>query len=85
MTKKKEMGKPIYRVIIDFGFKKKGSVSAYVWKKIDTFALTNVEEEIEKDNAILTKMARKSNRKLSEIDIKFKKIHIEGQYGETSY
>ena len=76
---------PIYRVIIDFGVKKKGSVRAYVWKKIDTFVLTNVKEEIEKDKAILKKIAKKSKRKLSDIEIKFKKIHIEGQYGETTY
>ena len=79
------MGKPIYRVIIDFGFKRKGSVRPYVWKKIDTFVLTNVKEEIEKSENILEKIARKCNRKLSDIDINFKKIHIEGQYGETAY
>jgi hypothetical protein len=79
------MGRPIYRVIIDFGFKKRGSVRTYVWKKIDTFVLTNVIEEIEKSKNILEKIARKCNRKLSDIDIKFKKIHIEGQYGETAY
>ena len=78
------MGKPIYRVIIDFGFKKKGSLRSYVWKKIDTFALTNKEEEIKNSKNILTKISRKCGRKLESIDITFKKIHIEGQYGETS-
>jgi hypothetical protein len=79
------MGKPIYRVIIDFGFKKKGSIRPYVLKKIDTFALSNVEEEIKKDENVLRKISRKCNRNLSDIEIKIKKIHIEGQYGKTAY
>jgi len=78
------MGKPIYRVIIDFGFKKKGSVRPYVSKKIDTFVLTNVEEEIKKDERLLERMSMKIKRKLKDIDIKFNEIHIEGQYGETA-
>jgi len=78
------MRKPIYRVIIDFGFKKKGSVRSYIGKRIDTFALTNDKDEIKKSKSILEKIARKCNRKLSDIDIRFKKIHIEGQYGETA-
>ncbi len=78
------MGSPIYRVIIDFGFKKKGSLRPFVYKKIDTFVLTNVDDRIKKDENILLKMARKVNRKLADIDIVFKKIFIEGQYGETN-
>tara|TARA_Y100001938_G_C8051102_1_gene411764 strand:+ start:840 stop:1079 length:240 start_codon:yes stop_codon:yes gene_type:complete len=78
------MGKPIYRVIIDFGFKKKGSVRPYVSKKIDTFVLNNVEEELKKDQRLLERMALSIKRKLKDIDIKFNKIHIEGQYGETT-
>tara|TARA_R100000654_G_scaffold25256_1_gene48651 strand:- start:1539 stop:1778 length:240 start_codon:yes stop_codon:yes gene_type:complete len=79
------MGKPIYRVIIDYGYKKKGSVRKFAIKKIDTFVLTNVEEEIKKDEGLLNKMARRVNKKPEQIDIIFKKIYIEGQYGETSY
>ena len=79
------MKKPIYRVIIDFGFKKKGSAKPYVSKKIDTFVLTNIEEEIKKDERLLSRISREIKRKLSDVDIQFKKIHIEGQYGETSY
>ena len=79
------MGKPIYRVIVDFGFKKKGSVRRYVSKRIDTFVLTNNEEEIKKDKNLLKRIARKVGRSLEAIDIEFKNIHIEGQYGETSY
>lgn len=79
------MGKPIYRVIIDFGYKKKGSVRSYNFKRVDTFALTNDKEEIKKSERVLFKIAKKCNRKLEEIDIQFKKIHIEGQYGETAY
>lgn len=79
------MGKPIYRVIIDYGYKKKGSVRRYTMKKIDTFVLTNVEEEIKKDEGLLNKMARRVNKKPEEVEFKFIKIYIEGQYGETSY
>jgi len=79
------MGKPIYRVIIDFGYKKKGSVRSYNFKRVDTFALTNDKEEVKKSERVLFKIAKKCNRKLEEIDIQFKKIHIEGQYGETAY
>ena len=78
------MGKPIYRVIIDFGFKKKGSVRPFVYKKIDTFVLTNVNDDIKKNESILIKMARSVNRKLPDIDITFQNIFIEGQYGETN-
>ena len=77
--------KPIYRVIVDFGFKKKGSVRGYYWRQIDTFVLTNIEGEIKKDKELLQRMSTKIKRKLSDIDITFKKIHIEGQYGETNY
>jgi hypothetical protein len=77
--------KPIYRVIVDFGFKKKGSARGYYWRRIDTFVLTNIEEEIKKDKELLQRMSTKIKRKLSDIDITFKKIHIEGQYGETNY
>jgi len=78
------MPKPIYRVIIDFGFKKKGSVRPFVYKKIDTFALTNIDDEIKKDDNILQRMARQVKRKLHEIDIIFRDILVEGRYGETN-
>jgi RNA polymerase-binding transcription factor DksA len=41
--------------------------------------------EIKKDKELLQRMSTKIKRKLSDIDITFKKIHIEGQYGETNY
>ena len=71
--------------MIDFGFKKKGSVRRFVSGQIDTFVNTKDEEEIKKDNNLRQKIARKVKRKLEDIEIRFKKIHIEGQYGETSY
>ena len=79
------MGKPIYRVIIDYEYRKKGSVRRYAMKKIDTFVLTNIEEEIKKDEGLLNKMARRVNKKPEEVEFKFVKIYIEGQYGNTSY
>tara|TARA_R110000824_G_scaffold397267_2_gene599847 strand:+ start:11258 stop:11497 length:240 start_codon:yes stop_codon:yes gene_type:complete len=79
------MGKPIYRVIIDFGFKKKRSVRHFVSNKIDTFVNTKDEEVIKKDMDLRLKIARKVKRKLEDIEIRFKKIHIEGQYGETNH
>ena len=57
----------------------------YYWRQIDTFVLTNIEGEIKKDKELLQRMSTKIKRKLSDIDITFKKIHIEGQYGETNY
>ena len=78
------MPTPIYRVIIHFGFKKKGSSRSFVSKKIDTFALTNVEEDIKSDQNILERIGRKAKRKLTEIDIVFNKIEVEGRYGETN-
>ena len=79
------MGKPIYRVIIDFGFRKKRSARHFVSNKIDTFVNTKDEEVIKKDNDLRLKIARKVKRKLEDIEIRFKKIHIEGQYGETNH
>lgn len=71
--------------MIDFGFKKKGSVRRFVSGQIDTFVNTKDEEEIKKDKDILRKIAREVNRKLEQIEIRFDKVYIEGQYGETSY
>ena len=79
------MGKPIYRVIIDFGFRKKRSARHFVPNNIDTFVNTKDEEEIKKDNNLRQKIARKVKRKLEDIEIRFTKIYIEGQYGETNY
>jgi hypothetical protein len=79
------MGSPIFRVIIEFGYKKKGSVRHYKYKKIDTFVLTNDIEMIKKDPELNKKIYKKVNTKNKELDITFKNIYIEGQYGETSY
>mgnify|MGYP003136198997 CR=1 FL=1 len=79
------MGKPIYRVIIDFGFRKKKSIRHFVSNNIDTFVNTKDEEVIKKDNNLRKKIARKVKRKLEDIEIRFTKIHIEGQYGETNH
>ena len=43
------MPSPIYRVIVEYGYKKKGSVRQYKYEKIDTFVLTNDIEMIKKD------------------------------------
>lgn len=79
------MPSPIYRVIVEYGYKKKGSVRTYKYAKIDTFVLTNDIELIKKDKALMQKILRKSNSRKSELDITFKNIYVEGQYGETSY
>ena len=43
------MSSPIFRVIIEFGYKNKGSVRQYKYSKIDTFVLTDDVEKIKKD------------------------------------
>ena len=79
------MTSPIYRVIIEYGYRKKGSLRSYKYKIIDTFVLTNNIEEIKKDNNLRDKMIREVGTKNKEMDFTFKNIYIEGQYGETNY
>tara|TARA_Y100000592_G_C5463182_1_gene315104 strand:- start:1169 stop:1405 length:237 start_codon:yes stop_codon:yes gene_type:complete len=78
------MPSPIYRVIIEFGYKTKGSVRQYKYSKIDTFVLTDDVELIKVNESLLQKIKRKVNAK-KEIDITFKNIYVEGQYGFTNY
>ena len=79
------MGSPIYRVIIEYGYRKKGAVRAYQYKIIDTFALTNDLDRIKKDKNIREKIMKQTKTKHKKLDIIFKNIYIEGQYGETNY
>tara|TARA_R110000824_G_scaffold228839_2_gene416570 strand:+ start:338 stop:577 length:240 start_codon:yes stop_codon:yes gene_type:complete len=79
------MTSPIYRVIVEYGYKKKGSVRQYKYEKIDTFVLTNDIEMIKKDKTLMQRILRKSKSNNKELDITFKNIYIEGQYGNTSY
>tara|TARA_R110000796_G_scaffold244448_1_gene367524 strand:- start:364 stop:603 length:240 start_codon:yes stop_codon:yes gene_type:complete len=79
------MTSPIYRVIIEYGYRKKGSVRRYNYKIIDTFALTNDVELIKKDEGIMKKIITRIKSKHKDLDIIFKSIYIEGQYGNTVY
>ena len=79
------MSKPIYRVIIEYGYRKKGAVRAYQYKIIDTFVLTNDLELIKKDETIRKKIMAQVKTRHTELDITFKNIYIEGQYGETNH
>ncbi len=79
------MGKPIFRVIVEYGYKKKGSVRNYKYAKIDTFVLTNNIDMIKKDKALKDKILRHAKSKNTDMDIIYKNIYIEGQYGETTY
>ena len=79
------MGSPIYRVIIEYGYRKKGSARPYQFKIIDTFALTNDVEMIQKDPKVKQKLLKNSKTKHNDLDITFKNIYVEGQYGETVY
>tara|TARA_R100000664_G_scaffold33984_2_gene53159 strand:- start:359 stop:598 length:240 start_codon:yes stop_codon:yes gene_type:complete len=79
------MGKPIYRVIIDYGYRNRGSARAFRYGKIDTFVLTNDLEMIKKDEGLIARIKRDTKAKKKDLDIKFQNIYIEGQYGETSY
>ena len=79
------MSSPIYRVIIEYGYRKKGSVRSYNYKIIDTFALTNDVELIKKDEGIMKKIITQIKSKNKDLDIIFKSVYVEGQYGETVY
>mgnify|MGYP003677383778 CR=1 FL=1 len=79
------MSSPIYRVIIEYGYRKKGSVRHYNYKIIDTFALTNDVELIKKDEGIMKKIITQIKSKNKDLDIIFKSVYVEGQYGETVY
>ena len=81
------MGKPIYRVIVDFEYRNKGKGN-YIKTQIktatiDTFALSKDDNEIYEH--IKGTLHRKINRKEQEVDIKITNINIEGQYGEKNY
>ena len=79
------MPSPIYRVIVEYGYKKKGSVRQYKYDKIDTFVLTNDVEKIKKDKNLMQKILRQTKSRNQELEITFKTIYVEGQYGETAY
>jgi len=79
------MGSPIYRVIVEYGYKKKGSVRKYKYSKIDTFVLTNDIEMIKNDKGLKDKVLRHTKSRNAEMDIIYKNIYVEGQYGETTY
>jgi len=79
------MPNPIYRVIIEYGYRKKGSLRRYQFKLIDTFALTNDAKTIQNSAEIRRKIIKNSKTKHKELDITFKSIYVKGQYGETIY
>ena len=79
------MSSPIYRVIIEYGYRKKGSARHYKYKIIDTFVLTNDVEMIKKDKNLKDKMIREIKTKNKEVEFIFKSIYVEGQYGNTNY
>jgi hypothetical protein len=85
MIKKRELSSPIYRVIIEYGYRKKNSLRKHQFKIIDTFALTNDVELIKKDERIMEKIITRIKSKHKDLDIIFKSIYVEGQYGETVY
>ena len=81
------MGKPIYRVIVDFEYRNSRR-SNYIKTKIkqdtiDTFALSKDKDEIY--NHIKNKLLRKINKKEHEIEIKITNVFIKSQHGETNY
>ena len=79
------MTSPIFRVIVEYGYRAKGSVRAYKYGKIDTFVLTNEVELIKKDKTLNERIKRQCKSRNKEIDIIFKNIYVEGQYGFTTY
>lgn len=79
------MVSPIYRVIIEYGYRKKGSIRRYQFKIIDTFVTTNNVELIKKNKTIRQRILRDTKTKHKDLDILFKNIYVEGQYGNTNY
>ena len=79
------MTSPIYRVIIEYGYRKKGSLRSYKYKIIDTFVLTNDVEFIKKDATLRERMIREVGGGNKELEFTFKSIYVEGQYGNTNY
>ena len=79
------MTSPIYRVIVEYGYRKKGSARHYKYKIIDTFVLTNDVEMIKKDKNLNDKMMAQIKTKNKEVEFIFKSIYVEGQYGNTNY
>jgi len=79
------LSSPIYRVIIEYGYRKKDSARHYNYKIIDTFALTNDVELIKKDEGMNKKIIKQIKSKNKDLDIIFKSVYVEGQYGKTVY
>ena len=79
------MNSPIYRVLVEYGYRKKGSAMHYKFKRIDTFVLTDNIEMIKKDANINARIIRQLKSGNKEMDIMFKSIYVEGQYGNTNY
>lgn len=78
---------PIYRVIIEYRYRKKNTITRYKHANIDTFVLTNDIELIKKDKRLKEKMIKnqKGRNPYEDIDVVFKKIKTEGPYGHTNY
>jgi len=79
------MSKPIYRVMIEYGYRKKDSNRQYKYKLIDTFVNTDDAELISKDAELKSKIIRKLKAGKKDMDIIYKNIYIEGQYGNTNH
>ena len=58
---------------------------SYKYKRIDTFVLTNDIEMIKKDANLNSRIIRQLKSGNKEMDIMFKSIYVEGQYGDTNY
>ena len=56
-----------------------------LFKIIDTFVTTNNVELIKKNKTIRQRILRDTKTKHKDLDILFKNIYIEGQYGNTNY
>jgi len=81
------MGKPIYRVIVEFEYRNKGRGN-YIRTQIktdtiDTFALSKDDDEIYEH--IKSRIFRRIKRKEEDVNVEIKNIEIKGQYGETNY
>jgi hypothetical protein len=81
------MGKPIYRVLVEYQYRNKGKGN-YIKTQIksdtiDTFALSKNKDEIFEH--IKFKILRQIKAKDENVNIKITNIKILGQHGETNY
>jgi hypothetical protein len=79
------MRKPIFLAILNYKISNKKTIRKnWLDKKDELFILTDKLEELNYDNGVLSKLAKKNNKNLSDININIISIEIQGQFGMTN-